>query len=34
VAENIPCGDDPDAIVSAVKPFWEAGFTHVALGGR
>jgi G6PDH family F420-dependent oxidoreductase len=31
VAENIPCGDDPDAIVSAVKPFWEAGFTHVAL---
>jgi G6PDH family F420-dependent oxidoreductase len=37
VAENIPCGNDPDAIVSAVKPFWEAGFTHVALvqiGGR
>jgi G6PDH family F420-dependent oxidoreductase len=31
VAENIPCGSDPDAIVSAVKPFWEAGFTHVAL---
>jgi G6PDH family F420-dependent oxidoreductase len=31
VAANIPCGDDPDAIVSAVKPFWEAGFTHVAL---
>jgi hypothetical protein len=31
VAENIPCGNDPDAIVSAVKPFWEAGFTHVAL---
>jgi G6PDH family F420-dependent oxidoreductase len=31
VAENIPCGADPSAIVSAVKPFWEAGFTHVAL---
>jgi G6PDH family F420-dependent oxidoreductase len=31
VAENIPCGNDPDAIVSAVKPYWEAGFTHVAL---
>jgi G6PDH family F420-dependent oxidoreductase len=31
VAENIPCGNDVDALVSAVKPFWEAGFTHVAL---
>jgi G6PDH family F420-dependent oxidoreductase len=31
VAENIPCGDDLDAIVSAVKPFWDGGFTHVAL---
>jgi len=31
VAANIPCGDDVDAIVSAVKPYWEAGFTHVAL---
>ncbi len=31
VAENIPCGNDVDAVVSAVKPFWEAGFTHVAL---
>jgi G6PDH family F420-dependent oxidoreductase len=31
VAGNIPCGSDVDAIVSAVKPFWEAGFTHVAL---
>jgi len=31
VAENIPCGDDPNAIVSAVEPFWKAGFTHVAL---
>jgi G6PDH family F420-dependent oxidoreductase len=31
VAENIPCGDDPDAIASAVKPFLDAGFTDVAL---
>jgi G6PDH family F420-dependent oxidoreductase len=31
VAQNIPCGPDLDAIVEAVKPFWEAGFTDVAL---
>ncbi|MCT2583386.1 TIGR03557 family F420-dependent LLM class oxidoreductase [Actinophytocola gossypii] len=31
VAENIPCGPDVDPIVAAVKPFWEAGFTDVAL---
>ena len=31
VAEQIPCGPDLDAIVEAVKPFWEAGFTDVAL---
>jgi G6PDH family F420-dependent oxidoreductase len=31
VAANIPCGDDADAIVSAAKPYWDAGFTHVAL---
>ena len=31
VADNIPCGPDLDAIVDAVKPFWEAGFTDVAL---
>ncbi len=31
VAESIPCGPDLDAIVEAVKPFWEAGFTDVAL---
>ncbi|MCW2868235.1 MAG: Coenzyme F420-dependent N5,N10-methylene tetrahydromethanopterin reductase-related flavin-dependent [Marmoricola sp.] len=31
VAENIPCGPDLDAIVEAVKPFWENGFTDVAL---
>lgn len=31
VAESIPCGPDLDAIVDAVRPFWEAGFTDVAL---
>lgn len=31
VAANIPCGPDLDAIVEAVRPFWEAGFTDVAL---
>ena len=31
VAANIPCGPDLDQIVDAVKPFWEAGFTDVAL---
>ncbi|MGP3708081.1 LLM class F420-dependent oxidoreductase [Gordonia paraffinivorans] len=31
VAENIPCGPDLDRIVDAVKPYWEAGFTDVAL---
>jgi hypothetical protein len=31
VAENIPCGPDLDAIVEGVRPFWEAGFTDVAL---
>jgi G6PDH family F420-dependent oxidoreductase len=31
VAASIPCGPDLDAIVEAVKPFWEAGFTDVAL---
>ncbi|MCH1866406.1 LLM class F420-dependent oxidoreductase [Nocardioides sp. CFH 31398] len=31
VAENIPCGPDLDAIVEAVRPFWENGFTDVAL---
>ena len=31
VADNIPCGPDLDAIVDAVRPFWEAGFTDVAL---
>ncbi len=31
VAANIACGPDLDAIVESVKPFWEAGFTDVAL---
>ncbi|MEI5673474.1 MULTISPECIES: LLM class F420-dependent oxidoreductase [unclassified Nocardioides] len=31
VANQIPCGPDLDAIVASVQPFWEAGFTDVAL---
>jgi G6PDH family F420-dependent oxidoreductase len=31
VADSIPCGPDLDAIVDAVRPFWEAGFTDIAL---
>ena len=31
VAGSIPCGPDLDAIVDAVRPYWEAGFTEVAL---
>ncbi|MEP6648373.1 MAG: TIGR03557 family F420-dependent LLM class oxidoreductase [Lapillicoccus sp.] len=31
VAESIPCGPDLDAVVAAVAPFWEAGFTDIAL---
>ncbi len=31
VAEQIPCGPDLDAVVEAVRPYWEAGFTDVAL---
>jgi G6PDH family F420-dependent oxidoreductase len=31
VAESIPCGPDLDAIVDAVRKYWEAGFTDVAL---
>ncbi len=31
VASSIPCGPDLDAIVEAVRPWWEAGFTDVAL---
>lgn len=31
VAEAIPCGDDPEAVVDAVRRFADAGFTEVAL---
>ena len=31
VAASIPCGDDPDDFVEAVRPYAEAGFTEVAL---
>jgi len=31
VATQIPCGPDLDAAVQAVQPFWEAGFTDVAI---
>jgi G6PDH family F420-dependent oxidoreductase len=31
VAESIPCGPDLDAIVEGVRPYWEAGFTDIAL---
>ncbi|OZD61831.1 LLM class F420-dependent oxidoreductase [Rhodococcus sp. 06-1460-1B] len=31
VADTIPCGPDLDAIVEAVKPYWEAGYTDIAL---
>jgi G6PDH family F420-dependent oxidoreductase len=31
VAQSIPCGPDLDAIVDAVRPYWEAGFTDIAL---
>src|SRR5690606_12858392 len=31
VAENIPCGPEPDKIVAAVKQYADAGFTDRAL---
>lgn len=31
VADSIPCGDDPQAVVEAVRQFTDAGFTDVAL---
>jgi G6PDH family F420-dependent oxidoreductase len=31
VAENIPCGPDLDRVVEVVKPYWEAGFTDIAI---
>jgi G6PDH family F420-dependent oxidoreductase len=31
IEQSIPCGPDTSAIVDGVKPYWEAGFTDVAL---
>lgn len=31
IADQIPCGDDVDAFVDAVRPYVDAGFTEVAL---
>lgn len=31
VAEQVPCGDDVDEFVDKIRPFVDAGFTHVAL---
>jgi G6PDH family F420-dependent oxidoreductase len=31
VASAIPCGPDLDAIVEAIRSYWEAGFTDIAL---
>ncbi len=31
VSAQVPCGPDLDAIVESVRPFWEAGFTDIAL---
>ena len=31
VAASIPCGNDPDDFVEAVRPYAEAGFTEIAL---
>ncbi|WP_190191141.1 LLM class F420-dependent oxidoreductase [Streptomyces minutiscleroticus] len=31
VAESIPCGDDVETFVEAVRPYAEAGFTEIAL---
>ncbi|PPK97928.1 G6PDH family F420-dependent oxidoreductase [Kineococcus xinjiangensis] len=31
VAEQIPCGDDVDAVVEAARAFFDAGFTDLAL---
>jgi G6PDH family F420-dependent oxidoreductase len=31
VAEQIACGPDLDAIVESVRPYWEAGFTDIAI---
>jgi len=31
VAEQVPCGNHVDEFVEKIKPFADAGFTHVAL---
>jgi G6PDH family F420-dependent oxidoreductase len=31
VADSIACGPDLDELVESIKPFWEAGFTDIAL---
>ncbi|MEU7898192.1 TIGR03557 family F420-dependent LLM class oxidoreductase [Nonomuraea sp. NPDC049152] len=31
VAQSVPCGNDVDAVVRAVRKFADAGYTHVAL---
>jgi hypothetical protein len=31
VVEQVPCGDDLDEYVEKIRPFLDAGFTHVAL---
>jgi hypothetical protein len=31
VAESIACGPDLDELADSVRPFWEAGFTDIAL---
>ena len=31
VAGSIPCGPDLDELVQSVRPYWEAGFTDIAL---
>ena len=31
VTESIPCGPDVEPIIEAVRPFWAAGFTDIAL---
>ncbi|GAA4430198.1 LLM class F420-dependent oxidoreductase [Georgenia halophila] len=31
VAQSVACGPDLDAIVEKVRPYWEAGFTDIAL---
>ncbi|GAX57985.1 TIGR03557 family F420-dependent LLM class oxidoreductase [Streptomyces olivochromogenes] len=34
VSESVPCGGDVDAVVEAVRPYGDAGFTDVAPGSQ